>query len=142
MRSLNLAVISGNLTADPEVKEITSGTKVAELRIAVNTPVKKGDEWENKANYFQVTAWAGLAEQVEKNLKKGSPIIVKGRLEWQSWDRADGEGKNSRVLIVAEQIQFVDWMASKPKREEPDVPAGEKPTVPDADKKDKDEIPF
>lgn len=105
--NINRVVVSGNLTADPDLRETSTGHSVCELRMACNVPVKKDGNWESKPNYFQVNAWGGMGENVAKYLKKGSPIMVDGRLEWQMWpDKDNPEKKNSRIVIVAENIQF------------------------------------
>lgn len=104
--NINRTVVSGNLTKDPELRETSTGVKVCELRLASNTPVKVDGKWDTKPNYFQITAWAGLGENCAKHLSKGSGIIVDGRLEWQKWDTEDG-GTNSRVVIVADSVQFL-----------------------------------
>ena len=102
--NINRVVVSGNLTADPDLRETSTGHSVCEMRMACNVPVKKDGNWESKPNYLQVNAWGGMGENVAKYLKKGSPIMVDGRLEWQMWEK---EGQtNSRIVIVAENIQF------------------------------------
>lgn len=104
--NINHVVISGNLTRDPDIKQTNSGTSVAELGVAVNTNIKKDGIWESKPNYFQVTVWGKQAELCSQYLQKGSKITVDGRLEWQSWENKEGN-KNSRVVIIAQQIEFV-----------------------------------
>ncbi len=104
--NINSVTITGNLTRDPEARATSSGRSVCELRIAVNSNFKSGDKWESKPNYFQVNTWGGLADNCAKYLEKGSPIAVSGRLEWQKWESKDG-GLNSRVVIVAENVQFL-----------------------------------
>jgi single-strand DNA-binding protein len=104
---INSVTIIGNLTKEPDLKETQSGKKVAELRIANNSSFKKGDEWVDRANYFQVTAWGKQGENAAQYLDKGSRVAVDGRLEWQSWDKPEGDGVNSRVVIVANNIQFL-----------------------------------
>lgn len=107
VNNINHAVITGNLTKDPELKETGTGKKVCELRVAVNSSFKRGDEWESKPNYFQVIVWGRQAENVNEYLSKGSPVAVDGRLEWQSWPDKEGDGINSRVVLVANNIQFL-----------------------------------
>lgn len=104
--NVNTVVITGNLTREPELRETSNGRSVCELRVAVNTNFKSGDKWESKPNYFQVNTWGGLAENCNKYLQKGSPIAVSGRLEWQKWESKEG-GLNSRVVIVADNVQFL-----------------------------------
>lgn len=130
---INHVTIIGNLTKDPEVKQTSNGKSVAELRVANNSTFKKGDEWVDRANYFQVTAWGKQAENAGEYLAKGSRVAVDGRLEWQSWEKADGEGLNSRVVIVANNLQYL----STPKK----VDASTESDA-DASEGDDSDIPF
>lgn len=103
--NINSVFVTGNLTRDVEIKQTNSGTSVAELGIAVNTSVKKDGAWESKPNYFQVVCWGKQAELCNEYLSKGSKVIIAGRLEWQKWENKEGQ-TNSRVIIVAEQVEF------------------------------------
>lgn len=103
--SINSVVIVGNLTKDPELRQ--AGDKsVCNLRVAVNTPQKTGDEWGEKANYFDVTVWGAQGENCARWLKKGRPVGVAGRLDWHEWDAPDGS-KRQAVQIVANDVQFL-----------------------------------
>ena len=115
MQNINSVVITGNLTRDPELRHTENDTAVCELRVAVNSRRKKGEEWVDKPNYFNVTAFGGRAESAAKYLSKGKPVAVQGRLDWQEWEAGDGSGKRQGVKIIAENIQF---LGSKPKDEE------------------------
>lgn len=122
VNNINTAVISGNLTADPELRETSNGTPVCELRVANNVPIKKEGNWESKVNFFQVNTWGGLAKNCDKFLTKGSPVTVQGRLDWQKWEAKEG-GINSRVVIIADNVQFGPKPdGSKPKAKEDNTP--------------------
>jgi single-strand DNA-binding protein len=107
--NINRVTLTGNLTFDPELRSLPSGTSVCKLRVAVNTRRKNGatGEWEDKPNYFDVTVWGAQGENCARYLAKGRPVAIDGRLEWSEW--ADKEtGKNrSKVEIVAETVQFL-----------------------------------
>lgn len=103
--NINRVVVSGNLSADPDLRETGVGTPVCELRLANNVPIRKEGKWDSKVNFFQVNAWGGLGENCAKWLKKGSPLTVDGRLDWQMWESKEGK-TNSRVVIVADSVQF------------------------------------
>ncbi len=103
---INRVVVVGNLTADPELKALPSGTSVCELRIAVNDRIKRGDSWEDYANYFGVTAFGSLADRCSEYLAKGKRIAVDGRLRWSQWQAQDG-GNRSKVIILADRIEFL-----------------------------------
>ena len=105
--NINRVIITGNLTRDPELRNLQSGTSVCKLRIAVNTRRKgAGGEWEDRANYFDVTVWGAQGENCATYLQKGRPVAVDGRLEWREWESQDG-GKRQAVEIVADTVQFL-----------------------------------
>lgn len=104
--NINRVIITGNLTADPELRELQSGTSVCKLRVAVNTRRKQGAEWVDVPNYFDVTVWGAQGENAARYLEKGRPVAIDGRLEWREWETDDGQ-KRSAVQIVAESVQFL-----------------------------------
>jgi single-strand DNA-binding protein len=107
--NVNVVVITGNLTQDPELRHTGGGTAVCELRVAVNTRRKNGqtNEWEDKPNYFNVTVWGAQGENCANYLSKGRPVAVEGRLDWREWEAKDGSGKRQAVQIVANSVQFL-----------------------------------
>lgn len=105
MASINRVVLVGNLTRDPELRHIPSGTAVCELGIAVNDRMKQGDEWVEKANFFDVTVWGAQAESCSRYLAKGRQVAIDGRLDHQTWEK-DGQ-KRSKVKIIAQNVQFL-----------------------------------
>jgi len=121
--NINRVVLTGNLTSDPELRALPSGTPVCKLRLAVNTRRKDGasGEWVDKPNYFDVTVWGAQGENCAKYLAKGRPVAVDGRLEWREWQDKDGNKRQS-VDIIADTVQF---LASAPRDDGPraDVPA-------------------
>ncbi|MBK8293821.1 MAG: single-stranded DNA-binding protein [Solirubrobacterales bacterium] len=106
--NINRVTITGNLTADPDLRRIPSGTAVCELRVAVNGRQKdQSGQWVDKPNYFNVTVWGAQGENCENYLSKGRPVAVDGRLDWREWDAKDGSGKRQAVSIVADTVQFL-----------------------------------
>lgn len=107
--NINVAVITGNLTKDPELRHTGGGTAVCELRVAVNSSRKNGQtgEWEDKANFFDVVVWGAQGENCANYLSKGRPVAVEGRLDWSEWEAKDGSGKRQKVQIVAKSVQFL-----------------------------------
>ncbi|HEX6455317.1 MAG TPA: single-stranded DNA-binding protein [Solirubrobacterales bacterium] len=105
--NVNVVVITGNLTQDPELRHLGSGTAVCELRVAVNTRRKEGNEWVDKPNYFNVVVWGAQGENCANYLSKGRPVAVEGRLDWREWEAKDGSGKRQAVQIVANTVQFL-----------------------------------
>jgi single-strand DNA-binding protein len=106
--NINVVVLTGNLTRDPELRSLPSGTTVCDMRVAVNTRRKNGatGEWEDKPNYFDVKVWGAQGENCQRFLSKGRPVAVQGRLEWREWETQDGQ-KRQAVDIIAESVQFL-----------------------------------
>jgi single-strand DNA-binding protein len=106
--NLNVVALSGNLTRDPELRSLPSGTSVCKLRLAVNTRRKDGQsgEWVDKPNYFDVTVWGAQGENCARFLAKGRPVAIDGRLEWREWETESG-GKRQAVDIIADAVQFL-----------------------------------
>ena len=106
--NINRVVMTGNLTADPELRSLPSGTSVCKLRIACNTRRKNGStgEWEDKPNYFNVTVWGAQGENAARYLSKGRPVAIDGRLEWREWEAQDGT-KRQAIDIIADSVQFL-----------------------------------
>lgn len=112
----NATIITGRLTKDPELKSTNSGTYFCRFSVANNYSVKQGDQWVEKANFFDVVAWGKQAETIHKYVQKGQKLLIEGALRWSSWEH---EGKkHSKVEILLERFEF---MGAKPdgQREEP-----------------------
>jgi single-strand DNA-binding protein len=107
--NVNVVVITGNLTRDPELRSTGGGTPVCELRVAVNSRRKDGQtgEWVDKPNYFDVTVFGAQGENCANYLSKGRPVAVEGRLDWREWEAKDGSGKRQKVSIIANSVQFL-----------------------------------
>ncbi|HYX78606.1 MAG TPA: single-stranded DNA-binding protein [Solirubrobacterales bacterium] len=106
--NINRVILTGNLTRDPELRSLQSGTSVCKLRVAVNSRRKDSasGEWVDKANYFDVTVWGAQGENCATYLSKGRPVAVDGRLDWREWEAQDGSKRQS-VEIIADSIQFL-----------------------------------
>ena len=105
MASLNKVIIIGNVSNEIEPKQTTNGTSVCSFNVAVNRYSKEPGV-EKKADFFTVTAWSSKAEFVSRYFKKGSPILVCGRLENREWQDKSGN-KRISTEIVAEEVSFV-----------------------------------
>jgi single-strand DNA-binding protein len=107
--NVNVVVITGNLTRDPELRSTPGGTSVCKLRVAVNSRRKDGQtgEWVDKPNYFDVTVWGAQGENCANYLAKGRPVAIEGRLDWREWEAKDGGGKRQTVEIIANSVQFL-----------------------------------
>ncbi len=105
MASYNRVILVGNLTRDPELRYIPSGTAVSEIGLAVNDRVKKGDQWVDETTFVDVTLWARTAEVANQYLSKGSSVLIEGRLKLDSWEK-DGQ-KRSKLRVVADKMQML-----------------------------------
>ena len=107
--NINRVILTGNLTFDPELRSLPSGTSVCKLRVAVNTRRKNNatGDWEDKPNYFDVTVWGAQGENAARYLSKGRPVAIDGRLEWSEWADKDTGKNRSKVEIVADNVQFL-----------------------------------
>jgi single-strand DNA-binding protein len=106
--NINRVVMTGNLTADPELRSLASGMAVCKLRVACNTRRKDNStgEWVDKPNYFDVTVWGPQGENCARYLSKGRPVAIDGRLEWREWETQEG-GKRQAIDIIADSVQFL-----------------------------------
>jgi single-strand DNA-binding protein len=107
--NINVVVITGNLTKDPDLRSTGGGTSVCELRVAVNSRRKDGatGEWVDKPNYFNVVVFGPQGDNCANYLSKGRPVAIEGRLDWREWEAKDGSGKRQAVQIVANSVQFL-----------------------------------
>ena len=108
MRGFSKAIITGNLTRDPELRTTSNGSNVCSFSVAVNRTYKDSSgEQKEDVSYIDCSAWGRLGEVINQYAKKGSSVLVSGRLDQRSWeDKNDGK-KRSRVEIVVEDFNFI-----------------------------------
>ncbi len=112
MSNFNRVVLMGRLTRDPEVKEIAPGRSVADMGLAVTEKYKdKTGEFVEKTCFVDIVAWGRQAETCGEYLKKGSPVLVEGRLQLDQWTNKEGQ-KRSKHCVKADRVQFLN---GKPK---------------------------
>jgi single-strand DNA-binding protein len=106
--NINVVVITGNLTRDPELRSTNSGLNICSMRIASNTRRKNNQsgEWEDKPNFFDVTVFGAQGENCARFLSKGRPVAIEGRLEWREFTDQAGNNRQA-VEIVANSVQFL-----------------------------------
>ncbi len=122
MYTLNRIFMIGNLTRDPELKFTQAGTAVTNFSIAVNRSWKKQNgERQEETTFIRIITWRKLAEICDEYLKKGSTILVEGRLSNRSWTTQDGQ-KRSTIEVIANNIQFINI----PRRNQEEEPPAEK----------------
>jgi single-strand DNA-binding protein len=106
MASFNRVILMGNLTRDPEIRYIPSGTAVSDIGLAVNDRRKgPNGDWIEETTFVDVTLWGRTAEVANEYLSKGSPILIEGRLKLDSWEK-DGQ-KHSKLKVIGERMQMV-----------------------------------
>jgi single-strand DNA-binding protein len=107
MASLNRVYLLGNLTQDPKLRELAGGASVADLTVAVNEKRKdKSGETIEKTCFVDVVAWDKLATICGEYLKKGSAVMVEGRLQQEQWKTPDGQSR-SKMRVRADRVQFL-----------------------------------
>lgn len=132
--SVNKTFLLGNLTRDPHVKYLPSGTAVAEFGMAINERRKKGDQWEDHTVFVDVTLFGRLAEVAGEYLSKGSSCHIEGKLSLDQWeDKASGQ-KRSKLKVIGESMQMLG-SKREPRGEESQVEP-ESSSAPDV------EVPF
>jgi single-strand DNA-binding protein len=156
MASYNRVILVGNLTRDPEIRYISSGTAVCEIGLAVNNRRKNADgAWVDEPVFVDITLWERSAEVASEYLTKGSPLLVEGHLKLDTWQAQDGQ-KRSKLKVVGDRIQLLGGRqeggppgegASRPapRREPQRAPSGptqEEYDAPPPDMPPGDDIPF
>jgi single-strand DNA-binding protein len=122
----NTITLVGNVTRDPELRYTPSGQANLRLGMAVNRrwQNRQTNEWEEQVSFFNVVAWASLAENAGESVAKGNRIIVTGRLEQRSYETNDGE-KRQVVEVVADEIATsLRWATAQVVRNERRGPDG------------------
>jgi len=108
MRGFSKAIITGNLTRDPELRTTPSGSSVCGFAVAVNRTYRdQNGEQKEEVSFIDCTAWGKLGEMISQYAKRGSGVLVSGRLSQRSWEDKNGGGKRSRVEIVVEDFNFI-----------------------------------
>lgn len=106
MASYNRVVLVGNLTRDPELRYIPSGTVVTDIGLAVNDRRKNPNgEWVEETTFIDVTLWARTAEVASEYLSKGSSVLIEGRLKLDQWEK-EGQ-KFSKLRVIGEKMQML-----------------------------------
>ncbi len=106
MSPVNMIVLTGRLTRDPELRTVTGGKKLATLSLAVRRPTKSTDG-QQPVDFFDVTVWETLAETCAEHLGKGRLVSVLGRLVAERWQTKAGEKRRS-LAITASEVQFLE----------------------------------
>ena len=109
MANFNKVILAGNLTRDPELRYTPKGTAVVKLGLAINRRWRdESGQQKEEAVFVDVEAFSKTAETISQYLKKGSPLLVEGRLRLDTWDDKQTNQKRSRLGVVLEGFQFLD----------------------------------
>jgi single-strand DNA-binding protein len=103
---INNVVLGGHLTKDVVLKDTPAGRKVCSFAVAANNTYVSSGEKRTETSFIDVDVWGVIAENCSRYLKKGSPVVVIGRLKQERWETENGD-KRSRVKIVAANVQFL-----------------------------------
>lgn len=109
MANFNKVLLMGNLTRDPRLTYLPSGTPVVELGLAINRQWKDGQSGEKReaTTFVDCKSMGRQAEVINQYLTKGRPVFIEGRLEYRQWEAKDGSGKRSKLEVFVENFQFV-----------------------------------
>jgi single-strand DNA-binding protein len=107
MANFNRVILLGNLTRDVELKYTATGLAVTEIGLAVNERRKNQQtgEWTEEPVFVDITLWGRTAEIASEYLSKGSPVLIEGRLKYDTWEK-DGQ-KRSKLRVVGETMQLL-----------------------------------
>ena len=107
MSGVNKVILVGRLGADPEVRSLESGTKVASIRLATSERYKdKNGNQQEITEWHNVVLWRGLADVTEKYLKKGDQVYVEGKLKTRKWTDKDGHDRYSTDIVADEMTML------------------------------------
>ncbi len=110
MASDNTITLVGNITDDPELRFTPSGAAVANFTVAVNRRFKNGDRWEDKLDgFFRCSCWRDMAENAAESLRKGTRVVVVGRLSQRSWEDQEGNKRSAVEVQVDEVAPSLKW---------------------------------
>lgn len=108
MRGFAKAFVAGNLTRDPEMRATPSGAQVANFSLAVNRTFKGADgNQQEQVSYIECVAWGRAGETISQYTKKGSSLLVTGRLEQRSWEDKTSGQRRSRTEVIVEDFTFL-----------------------------------
>jgi single-strand DNA-binding protein len=150
--NINRVVLTGNLTKDPELRSTGNGLAICKLRVACNSRRRNSaGEWEEKANFFDVTVFGGQGERCSQYLRKGRAVAIDGRLSWREYE-VEGQKRQS-IDIIADSVQFLggrddagngNGFSSSVRASESDVPidTGDFEAAPVGAAVAEDDIPF
>jgi single-strand DNA-binding protein len=148
--SINMAVITGNVTRDPELRYTPSGTAVCSFGVATNHSIKKDDQWTDVPTFHNIVVWGKQAEYISGVVKKGMRISLTGRIDNRQYDAKDGTKRYISEIIADTVVPFTNRPSAEGSSEESPTEDNTSPTesqtTPAEDKVEDivipDEMPF
>ena len=136
MHSLNLVVIAGNATRDPEIRYTAQGTPVAEFGLAINRRWKerRTNEWKEETTFVEIRLMGQQAEFAQSRVRKGTPVHVEGRLQLDQWQERGTGAKRERLRVLGQQLTvlsqpFKDRQAKDRQPRDPRTPTETQPAL-------------
>jgi len=114
---LNIVVLIGRLTADPELRYTQAGNAVATFNLAVDRPFKNA-QGESETDFIPIVVWGKSAEACANHLAKGRLCAVAGRIQVRSWEDQQGQ-RRYRTEVVANNVRFLEWGRAQGQEEPP-----------------------
>lgn len=109
MANFNKVILAGNLTRDPELRYTPKGMAIARLGLAINRSWKtETGEQKEEVTFVDIDSFGRQAEVVSQYLKKGRPVLIEGRLKYDTWDDKQTNQKRSKLSVVMESFSFLD----------------------------------
>lgn len=125
--NMNIAILTGRLTADPELKTTPNGVSVCSFSVAVDRKYKQGED--RQADFINIVAWRGTAEFVSKYFSKGSAIGIEGSIQTRKYTDKNGNNRTA-FEIVANNVHFIDSKRSQSGGEGNSLPTPENDPLP------------
>ncbi len=152
MANFNKVILAGNLTRDPELRYTPKGTAIARIGLAINrTWTNETGEKKEEVTFVDVDAFGKTAEIIGQYFKKGRPILMEGRLRYETWDDKQSGQKRSKLGVVMESFQFMDSQRTGEPGAAPSGPSAPRPrpsapaapeSEPDVAPHEGDDVPF
>ena len=153
MKGFNKVILAGNLTRDPELRYTPSGRALAKLGLAINRKWRdsQSGEMREDVTFVDVDAWGKDAETIGQYLKKGSPILLEGRLRTDTWEDKQTQQKKSRLGVVLDNFVLLSgnqggggFESAAPARRPMPSNSQPQPSGPDSDSMppEEDDVPF
>ena len=108
MTDINNLTISGRITQDIKLGYVGNNMAMAKFSVAVNRSVKGADgQWQDVASFIDVTAWGKTAERLNQAARKGTKVLIVGRIEQQTWTDKQTSQQKSKVAVIADRVELI-----------------------------------